>query len=54
MTTYLDEKSSSRWPISLRGERTFMTTYLTTYGAKIEKSMRAKVARNKWFYKIAG
>ena len=31
-----------------------MTTYLTTYGAKIEKSMRAKVARNKWVYKIAG
>ena len=54
MTTYLDENSSSRWTISLRGERTFMTTYLTTYGAKIEKSMREKVARNKWFYKIAG
>ena len=54
MTTYLDENSSSGRPISLRGERTFMTTYLTTYGAKIEKSMRAKVARNKWFYKIAG
>ena len=47
MTTYLDEKSSSRWPISLRGERTFMTTYLTTYGAKIEKPGREKVARNK-------
>ena len=54
MTTYLDENSSSGRPISLRGERTFMTTYLTTYGAKIEKSMREKVARNKWFYKIAG
>ena len=34
-------------PISLRGERTFMTTYLTTYGAKIEKLGREKVTRNK-------
>lgn len=34
-------------PISLRGERPFMTTYLTTYVAKIEKLGREKVARNK-------
>ena len=34
-------------PISLRGGRTFMTTYLTTYGAKIEKLGMKKVIRNK-------
>ena len=40
-------KISSGRPISLRGERTFMTTYLTTYGAKIEKLGMKKVLRNK-------
>lgn len=39
-------------PISLRGERTFMTTYVTTYVAKIEKLGREKVARNKSFLRI--